>query len=56
MDGNYTQHQLLRRYKFQKKKCQESWPGRRDDYGAPFDFYEMLGEYESFDVSKIHYR
>jgi len=51
------QNQALRKYRYQKKRCQETWPDKPEVlYGKPFDFYESLNEPEIFDVSNLVFR
>ena len=46
--------QLLRKYRYQKKTCQETWPDKPEVlYGEPFTFYESQGEPEIHDISHL---
>ena len=49
--------ELLRKYRYQKKLCKESWPGQAEIlYGEDLTFFEQLGEFESFDTSGFEFR
>ena len=59
-DGNLMPNkktQLLRKYRYQKKTCQETWPDKPEVlYGEPFEFHESLGEPENYDIDNLVYR
>lgn len=56
-DTTSDARQLLRKYKFQKKMCQETVPGKPNQhYGQPYEFYEVQGEFEDYDVGGLETR
>ena len=43
--------QTLRKYRYLKKMCQETWPDKPEIlYGEPFEFHETQGEPEIHDI------
>ena len=58
VDDQFSKNLTFRKYKLQKKMCQETWPGRAGDepYGEPFEFFEHIGTFETLDVSHLKFR